>query len=82
MGLDDRLAKYPGSVATKAFLASLVVSGVVATSAYKYSTRKQGHDYFSSDKPEVIRAGQEELRKQYRHNRDNPNKENQPEEQK
>lgn len=41
---------------------------------------RQGHDYLSSDKPESIRATQEQLRKEYRHQR-NTTKQQQEQEQ-
>jgi hypothetical protein len=70
MGIDDTLARFPGSARTKGFVAAWTVVALMSIPVFRNSSGKQGHDYLSSEKPEAIRAGQEELRKQYRYNRD------------
>ena len=68
--MDNFVKKIPGSVAVKSFVASTVIVALLAYPVFGISTEtRQGHDYLSSEKPEAIRAGQERLRKEYRHNR-------------
>jgi hypothetical protein len=70
MGIDDALARLPGSPRFKGFVTAWVVVGLIAIPVFRKSSGRQGEDYLSSEKPETIRAGQEELRKQYRVQRD------------
>ena len=71
-GIDERLRNIPGgNTRTKGFVAAVIVVGILAIPVFTKSSGKQGHDYLSSEKPEDIRASQEELRKQYRNQRDN-----------
>jgi hypothetical protein len=69
--LEAALHKLPGSVPFKAFTAALVLSAVAAYPVFSKPPEqsRQGHDYLSSDKPEAIRASQEQQRKEYRHQR-------------
>lgn len=70
MGIDDRIARLPGgSLRMKGFIAAWSIVGVLAIPVFYNSSGRQGHDYLSSEKPEAIHAGQEELRKQYRQQR-------------
>ena len=70
--LDAALLKLPGSVAAKAFTVSVLLCVASAVPIFRKPPEqsRQGHDYMSSEKPEVIRATQERLRKEYRHKRD------------
>jgi hypothetical protein len=63
--------RIPGSIAFKSFAAAVLLCSAVAYPVFKKPPEesRQGHDYLSSDKPEVIRASQEQLRKEYRQNR-------------
>lgn len=62
--MDRFVSKLPGSPAVKAFVASTVVVGLLAIPVFGASKEgRQGHDYFSQEKPEVIRVGQEQQRK-------------------
>lgn len=63
----DSLKKIP--VQARAFAAAVVIVGALAVPVFWSPESRQGHDYLSSEKPEAIRAGQERLRKEYRHNR-------------
>jgi hypothetical protein len=70
--IDDFINKrIPGSMPLKAFVAAVLVCSVVAYPVFSKPPEesRQGHDYMSSDKPEAIRATQEQLRKQYRQKR-------------
>ena len=65
--IDAYLSKLPGSVAAKAFAASLAVGFAVAYPVFFVSKEgRQGHDYFSSERPEAISAAQDRARKQNR----------------
>jgi hypothetical protein len=63
--------RIPGSMPLKAFLAEVLVCSVVAYPVFSKPPEesRQGHDYMSSDKPEAIRATQEQLRREYRQKR-------------
>lgn len=65
------LHKLPGSVSFKAFSLAVLISAAAAYPVFKKPAEesRQGHDYMSSDKPEAIRASQEQLRKEYRRKR-------------
>jgi len=67
MGFDDFVKKLPGGHYTKLFVATSTILAVTAFPIF-FNTKevRQGHDYFSQEKPEAIRAGQEQLRKEYR----------------
>ena len=58
------LQKIPGSVPLKAFGAAVLICSATAYPIFKKPAEdsRQGHDYMSSDKPESIRASQEQLR--------------------
>ena len=63
--------RIPGSMPLKAFVASVIVCAAAAYPVFKKPPEesRQGHDYMSSEKPEAIRASQEQLRKEYRRKR-------------
>ena len=69
--IDTLIQRLPGSLPFKSFIAACVVCTVVAYPVFKKPPEesRQGHDYMSSEKPEIIRATQEQLRKEYRHQR-------------
>jgi hypothetical protein len=69
--IDTFIQRIPGSLPLKSFIAACLVCSVAAYPVFIKSPEqsRQGHDYMSSDKPEVIRATQEQLRKEYRHQR-------------
>ena len=64
--IDTFLAKMPGSTGAKAFLAALAIGAAVAYPVFRSKEGRQGHDYFSSERPEAISAGQDHMRKQNR----------------
>lgn len=69
--IDDLVQRIPGSIPLKAFVAACVVSAALAYPVFSKAPEqsRQGHDYMSSEKPEIIRSTQEQLRKEYRHQR-------------
>jgi hypothetical protein len=69
--IDAFIKRIPGSLPLKSFVAACVVCAVTAYPVFSKSPEesRQGHDYMSSDKPEVIRSTQEQLRKEYRQQR-------------
>lgn len=70
--IDDFVNKrIPGSMPLKAFVAAVLFCSAVAYPVFSKSPEesRQGHDYMSSDKPEVIRATQEQQRREYRQKR-------------
>lgn len=75
--MDQFLNKIPGSLGLKVAVATTLVIGALAYPVFgnKNKNRKdrQGHDLLSSEKPEGIRAGQEQARKLYRQQRDRSN---------
>ena len=64
--MDNLLKKLPGSTAAKAFVVAATLSTICAIPVFRSKECRQGHDYFSSDKPEAIRSGEENLRRQAR----------------
>lgn len=67
--MDRLISKIPGSTPVKAFVTSIVICGVLAIPVF-YDDSRQGHSYFSSEKPEAIAAQQDQLRKLAREARD------------
>jgi hypothetical protein len=69
--MDSWIQQLPGSIPFKSFVAACVLCTVIAIPVFqkKPEESRQGHDYLSSEKPEIIRATQEQLRKEYRHQR-------------
>jgi len=60
-----------GSLQIKAVVASVAVCALLAVPVFKKDGSKsnktrQGHDYFSQERPEAIRAGEEERRRRAR----------------
>jgi hypothetical protein len=72
---DTFMQRLPGSVAAKSLGFSVLVCAALAYPVYKSTEGRQGHDYLSSEKPEVVASGQEKLRREQRLNRNNNNKE-------
>jgi hypothetical protein len=77
IAMDRWVQKLPGSMGTKVGVAAVLVIGALgypifygASSKSLAAGSKQGHDYLSSEKPEAIRAGQEQARKLYRQQRE------------
>jgi hypothetical protein len=69
--LESIVQKIPGSVPFKAFSTAILLCTVAAYPVFSKPPEqsRQGHDYLSSDKPEAIRASQEQQRREYRHQR-------------
>ena len=69
--VDAWIQRLPGSLPLKSFVAACIVCTVVSYPVFqkKPEESRQGHDYLSSEKPEIIRSTQEQLRKEYRHQR-------------
>lgn len=70
---DTFVQRLPGSIAAKSFGFSVFVCAALAYPVYKSTEGRQGHDYLSSEKPEVVASGQEKLRREQRLNRNNNN---------
>ena len=68
--VDRFISKIPGSVQFKAFAAGVVVCTALAYPVFATGSGKQGHDYFSQERPEAILRGEEQSRKQYLKERD------------
>ena len=62
---DRYLAKMPGSIQFKAFGAGMVLCAALGYPVFAGGTGKQGHDYFSQERPEAVLQGEERSRKQY-----------------
>ena len=63
---DQWLAKVPGSTPLKAFGAGVLLCAALGYPIFANSQQdKQGHDYFSQERPEAVLQGQERARKQY-----------------
>jgi hypothetical protein len=60
-GIDDFIQKLPGNKASKAFIVSVGLLGLLGLPVFGVTIGKgrQGEDLFSSDRPESIRTGQE-----------------------
>lgn len=70
--MDRFINKVPGSPQVKAFAVAITVVGLLAYPVFGVSKEgRQGHDYFSQERPEAILAGEERLRKQDREAREN-----------
>jgi hypothetical protein len=71
--IDAWVQRLPGSVPFKSFVTACAICAIVAVPVFqkKPEESRQGHDYMSSEKPEIIRATQEQLRKEYRHQKRN-----------
>lgn len=67
--VDDALLKLPGGLRIKGFVVACSIVVAISIPVFYKSSGRQGHDYLSSDKPEAIHAGQEEMRRQYRQQR-------------
>jgi|UPI000581A9C9 hypothetical protein len=61
--MDALLKKLPGSPAVKSLAAAGIVMGLLSIPVFETSEGRLGHDLFSSDRPEVIRSGEEQIRK-------------------
>lgn len=68
--MDDLLKKLPGSTKTKAFGLSIAICTLLAVPVFGKKDVKQGHDLFSQEKPEAVRAGEERKRKLQRLEKD------------
>jgi len=64
--IDAAIAKLPGSSVTKAAVAAFAICGALAYPVFRSKEGRQGHDYLSSERPEVISSGQDRLRKENR----------------
>ena len=69
--IDAWIQRLPGSIPFKSFVAACLVCAAAAYPVFQKPPEesRQGHDYLSSEKPEIIRSTQEQLRKEYRHQR-------------
>jgi hypothetical protein len=66
-GIDDWIQRLPGNRGSKVFIASVALLGIVGLPVFGFTINgKQGEDLFSSDRPESIRTGQEQNRKEER----------------
>ena len=65
--LDQYMARIPGSMPFKAFMAGMICCTALAIPVFFSPTAesRQGHDYFSQERPEAVLAGQERARQQY-----------------
>ncbi|KAL7557180.1 hypothetical protein ACA910_018333 [Epithemia clementina (nom. ined.)] len=66
--VDQLVNRLPGSMTAKAFgtaLAITILAGIPYFIKDSTADRRQGHQFFSSEKPEAIIAQQEQARKQY-----------------
>jgi hypothetical protein len=66
--MDNFMKKIPGTPGTKVFLITTAIVGgsylyVFGEKADADGSGKQGQHYFSSERPEVIQAGQENQRR-------------------
>jgi hypothetical protein len=68
MGIDNLVNKLPGSIKAKAAFLSFAVVGILSIPVFNKTKeqRKQGHEYFSQEKPEQVAAGQEANRRRMR----------------
>ena len=65
--IDAYLARFPGSVTVKAFAVTIAIAaGIAYPVFYRSEESRQGHDYFSSERPELVSAGQDRARKENR----------------
>ena len=64
--IDAWLQKLPGRHGIKVLVGTVALLGATAYPVFRNSESKQGHDYFSQEKPEAVTAGQDHLRKEYR----------------
>ena len=67
--MDNFIKKLPGSHGLKVFVASALSIGLLAVPVFRQSKAHAGHDYLSSERPEAIRAGQEQARRELREKR-------------
>jgi len=68
--MDKFVNKLPGTPGVKAFIAASFICGLLAMPVFGVSKEgRQGHDYFSQEKPEAIRSGEERKRKEERQQR-------------
>ena len=70
---DRWLQRIPGSIQFKAFATGVVLCGALGYPIFAAGSgegQKQGHDYFSQERPEAVIRGEEQLRKQYLQERD------------
>ena len=71
MGVDSFLKSLPGSPQFKAAAASGLLVALLAVPVFGISKEgRQGHDYFSSERPEFVRAGEEQQRRMARKRRE------------
>jgi hypothetical protein len=65
-GFDRFVAKLPGSVQVQAFSVGMVLCIAMGYPIFVSGQKeKQGHDYFSQERPEAILQGEESSRKKY-----------------
>mmetsp|Transcript_13958 Transcript_13958/g.26751 ORF Transcript_13958/g.26751 Transcript_13958/m.26751 type:complete len:85 (-) Transcript_13958:188-442(-) len=66
-GFDRLLQRVPGSMPFKAFVAGMTLCTVMAYPVFAPSNEKtkQGHDYFSQERPEAVLQAEQASRKQY-----------------
>ena len=70
MGLDERLAKLPGSHRVKVLVGVAAILGITAYPIFSSSAKEQqGQNYFSQERPEAIIRAQEEKQRRWRESR-------------
>jgi len=57
--------KIPGGPRTQVFVVTIASLALCAVPVY-WKNEKQGHDLFSQEKPEAVKANEEKLQKEYR----------------
>ncbi len=67
--VDNFIRKLPGSIPVKAFLAGTGFCVALALPNFIKGDGQQGHDYFSSEKPEIVAQQQDKFRKELREQR-------------
>jgi len=66
-GVDRFLERLPGTPTQKAAVASVTLCVILGYPIFRVQKETlQGHDYFSQEKPEAIRAGEERRRREQR----------------
>jgi hypothetical protein len=65
--IDRYLDRFPGTISQKAFVSAMVVCAAIGYPIFREDNEtRPGHDYFSHEKPEAIRAGEERMRRERR----------------
>ena len=64
-GFDRLIQKVPGSLQVKAFVSASLLCIALGYPIFRSTDGRQGHDYFSQERPEAILKGEEESRQKY-----------------